>query len=560
MHRTFHGAARALFFALLLALGVAAWPGPAHCATFYVDDRAGDDGHAGNTPATAWKTVARVNKARLSPGDAVLLRRGGTWRETLMPPASGGPGRPIAFGAFGPEKDGRPRLLGSVDASGPERWTRLRPGVWAFAGVSWKPNHFGLRQGGLWHDGLGARQAARTEDLAEPWDFAVDPKGGRVLVRLDENPGTHAVEIQQRNGVGFTSASHIELSGLEIAYCGMGVGIWGGDGWRILDLDLHDVVEDAVHANGPAGDPPRGGLVRGCAFRDWAWKAVARPVHDYQDWKSNEPYMGYGLHVLRGDDWVVENNDFGVRGVSTGTDSSAVCFDDASHPARITGNRIDLGCALGGPSAGILVWATKSPTQADMLIQGNRLANLRGMGISVHNFRRYAYAGMVEIRDNVVLAACGRTSVDADALRVWTDYPDAGPVTVDGNVLVVGGGGEHFHPAVRVRASRGVFVSNNAMYGADAPLSVERGSEVVAEGNVAGGKARAVRVDASTLSCEGNCWDSADSLDEDAPSGLVLDADQGLLILPPDSACAGTAATGPLATGRADLRRPLEPR
>ena len=60
-------------------------------ATWHVDSVGGDDAADGATPATAWRSLDRVNRATLAPGDRVLFKRGGLWRGTLHP-ASGEPG------------------------------------------------------------------------------------------------------------------------------------------------------------------------------------------------------------------------------------------------------------------------------------------------------------------------------------------------------------------------------------------------------------------------------------------------------------------------------------
>ena len=41
--------------------------------TYYVDCSAGNDNGIGASPATAWKTLSRANKAKLQPGDQVVL-------------------------------------------------------------------------------------------------------------------------------------------------------------------------------------------------------------------------------------------------------------------------------------------------------------------------------------------------------------------------------------------------------------------------------------------------------------------------------------------------------
>jgi hypothetical protein len=69
--------------------------------TYYVRP-GGSDAHSGTSPQTAWRTVRRVNRARLRPGDRVLFRGRAVFRDRrLTPRHSGRRGAPIQFGAFG---------------------------------------------------------------------------------------------------------------------------------------------------------------------------------------------------------------------------------------------------------------------------------------------------------------------------------------------------------------------------------------------------------------------------------------------------------------------------
>jgi len=94
-----------------------------HATDYYVSSSLGRDGNSGRTPASAWRTLERVNRASLLPGDSVHLRRGDTWHEVLRPPASGVAGNPIAFTAFG--EGPRPvisgRLNSKLDKAGSSR-------------------------------------------------------------------------------------------------------------------------------------------------------------------------------------------------------------------------------------------------------------------------------------------------------------------------------------------------------------------------------------------------------------------------------------------------------
>ncbi|MDO5580770.1 MAG: hypothetical protein Q4G69_06515 [Planctomycetia bacterium] len=117
--------AKSIWTVLLLLL---LFPAGASAATYYVDSSTGSDDRDGLSPKTAWKTIDKVNQAEIKPGDKILFVRGGLWRETLLP-KSGEEGNPIYYGAYG--KGDLPKLYGSVDASNPEDWIEVQPGIWA---------------------------------------------------------------------------------------------------------------------------------------------------------------------------------------------------------------------------------------------------------------------------------------------------------------------------------------------------------------------------------------------------------------------------------------------
>jgi hypothetical protein len=71
--------------------------------TVYYVSPAGNDNNAGTSYRKPWRTVKRVNRAKLRPGDGVLFEGGATFSdEVLTPPASGAPGAPIVLGSYGP--------------------------------------------------------------------------------------------------------------------------------------------------------------------------------------------------------------------------------------------------------------------------------------------------------------------------------------------------------------------------------------------------------------------------------------------------------------------------
>ncbi|MDO5308252.1 MAG: right-handed parallel beta-helix repeat-containing protein [Planctomycetia bacterium] len=118
-----------LLFLVLLAFASGAIITSAVLATeYYVDSLEGDDAQDGLTPQSAWLTLARVNRACLSPGDAVLFRSGRLWRGRLVT-HSGEEGAPIRYGSYGQGE--APRIVNSVDLTSERFWTDLGDNIWS---------------------------------------------------------------------------------------------------------------------------------------------------------------------------------------------------------------------------------------------------------------------------------------------------------------------------------------------------------------------------------------------------------------------------------------------
>jgi hypothetical protein len=80
------------------------WQSPpieAQGTTYFVDNEGGDDGNTGLSEEAAWRTLATVKATAFSPGDAILLKRGGVWYESLKPRGSGSKDAWITIGAYG---------------------------------------------------------------------------------------------------------------------------------------------------------------------------------------------------------------------------------------------------------------------------------------------------------------------------------------------------------------------------------------------------------------------------------------------------------------------------
>lgn len=413
----------------------------------------------------------------------MLLRRGDTWRESLKPLASGTPERPIVFGAYGAGV--LPAILGSELREGTGHWRENSPSVWYTTGIPHDP-------GMVFHDGVGSRRVGSTDQLRESWDWRYEARTGRVYMRLGANPGRHRVEVPQRHGIGFSAADHLLVENVEIAFAWTGIGIWGGRGWTIRSVSIHDVVIDGVQGNRGTREV----TVEDSIFQDWGWRSYLLPM------SAGETAFGYAIQVISGaspappsDAWRIRGNRFRLVSLENrGADATAINVDQGGHAAVIADNAIEGNRRAGG--GGIMVWQPRGATSID--ISGNSIRDVGSMGINVSDLGRHRFSAPIRIERNRVLNACALDLPDEEAIRVWTGTET--PVTVATNLVVGTPSGRHPHPGIRLRRSRQVTVVANTVYGTDAGLEVERGSEVALMRNniSAGNRVSAMAVEAGS--------------------------------------------------------------
>jgi len=97
-------------------------------ADYFVDSQTGNDSADGKTPQTAWRSLKKVNRADIKPGDKVLFKSGGQWRGQLLP-KSGAEGKPVVYSAYG--EGNKPSLLGSVPLNNESDWQPIGKNIWA---------------------------------------------------------------------------------------------------------------------------------------------------------------------------------------------------------------------------------------------------------------------------------------------------------------------------------------------------------------------------------------------------------------------------------------------
>lgn len=107
-----------------------AWPAaPAGARHWHVDSLRGDDAADGQTPATAWRSLARLARVALQAGDRVLLACGSRWHETLRLAGGGRAGQPVVVTAADSACPAPPVIDGAVPL--PDgAWVPVRPGVY----------------------------------------------------------------------------------------------------------------------------------------------------------------------------------------------------------------------------------------------------------------------------------------------------------------------------------------------------------------------------------------------------------------------------------------------
>ncbi|MDA3847763.1 MAG: stalk domain-containing protein [Vallitaleaceae bacterium] len=200
--------------------------------TVYYVSNDGSDSNDGLSEATAFRTLAHAGEQALNPGDALLLRRGDTYRERLYVQFSGNEDNWITYGAYG--SGDRPRILGSDALS---EWTQVSGNIWRSETEVENPFGAYYDKGEVFFETLdnqvdwGAYQEDQIiSSLEKEFDWTyID---GQVYVFASGNPSQvyKSVEAPQRNnciyfpemsGGTFTeedTVEYIRIQDLEVMY------------------------------------------------------------------------------------------------------------------------------------------------------------------------------------------------------------------------------------------------------------------------------------------------------------------------------------------------------
>ncbi|MDO4585227.1 MAG: hypothetical protein Q4D62_14125 [Planctomycetia bacterium] len=109
---------------VVFLLGMCVW---GWSAEYYVDAQNGRDTFSGTSPQEAWQSVARVNRAKLEPGDTVRFRSGQMWRESIRC-QSGAENEPITYTSYG--EGAKPEFRRSLDICPAKYWEKAGENLW----------------------------------------------------------------------------------------------------------------------------------------------------------------------------------------------------------------------------------------------------------------------------------------------------------------------------------------------------------------------------------------------------------------------------------------------
>ena len=248
--------------------------------TYYVSAD-GDDAADGLSPATAWKTLDKVNKAILGFGDKILFRRGDIFRGHLEP-KSGRESDPIVYGAFG-EGD-KPVMEPSYDASSPQAWKEVQKGLWCCE----QPSNDELGNIILDHGESGcAWKVDRRDQISKDLHFCWVREDNAVYMKSPVNPGERfsSIELAEKQHVISQAKCHdVVYDGLWLRY-GAAHGIGGSRVKRIVirNCDVSWIGGSSLYFDN-AGRGVRYG--NGIEFWSWASDILVENCRIWECWDA----------------------------------------------------------------------------------------------------------------------------------------------------------------------------------------------------------------------------------------------------------------------------------
>jgi outer membrane biosynthesis protein TonB len=178
-------------------------------ATYYVAN-SGSDSNNGTSPATPWKTLAKLSATKMLPGNSAALQCGSVFRESLTLTQSGTASAPINYGSYGSCTGSNLPLISGADLL--STWLAQSEGSYTayYAAETTAPAI-------LFEDNHRLSQAA-AQTAMTVGSFFYDSIAQRVYVRTREDaaPGSHVIEASVRaDAVRLGAASYVNIAGIE---------------------------------------------------------------------------------------------------------------------------------------------------------------------------------------------------------------------------------------------------------------------------------------------------------------------------------------------------------
>jgi hypothetical protein len=209
--------------------------GGASAATYYVSSSRGQDFNDGRSPRTPWKSIARVNRQRLAPGDRVFFRRGDVWRETLVPSSSGSETAVIIYGAYG---QGSLPVLSGSDPISSSSWKRESEHLFSVAR--------GRCPTILWRGQRVMSPAAAKALVDDETKWWFDRVQGRVFVWGESQPPAEVEAARREVNIENNDQSHVVYESLDLRQAQEGVRLYS---WSTPVTDI--TVRDSMIATAP---------------------------------------------------------------------------------------------------------------------------------------------------------------------------------------------------------------------------------------------------------------------------------------------------------------------
>ena len=229
----------------------------------YYISNSGNDDNTGLNSSSPIKTIAKLNTLPLSPGDAVLFKRGDMWRRevvdgSVMIPTKDG----VTYSSYGtgdkPILNGSP-YNGAVDGS----WA-----VTSKANVYVYSHTFGAEVGGIFLNGTHESAFKRVSSTSMPFDWtdlSMDKdffqQDGKIYFCSTVGNPTQRFTSMEFNVFGnlIEGTDNVTIDNLCLRHSGShGINTWATEGMNIINCEI-GLIGGAYWLGSPEGEPVRYG-------------------------------------------------------------------------------------------------------------------------------------------------------------------------------------------------------------------------------------------------------------------------------------------------------------